>query len=53
MGLTKTQHFSSQQNRTAAIARALGHPARIAILEYLARRQICVCGDLVGELPLA
>jgi DNA-binding transcriptional ArsR family regulator len=53
MGLTKTQHFSSRQNRTAAIARALGHPARIAILEYLARRQICVCGDLVGELPLA
>ncbi len=53
MGITKTEHFTSRQNRIAAIARALGHPARVAILEHLVRPQTCVRGDLVDELPLA
>lgn len=35
MGATKTEHFTEQQNRMASIAKALGHPARIAIIEYL------------------
>ena|GEM_PF-1898394 len=34
-------------------AKALGHPARIEILEYLLAHQTCICGDLVDELPLA
>lgn len=53
MGLTKTQHFTSKQNQLAAYAKALAHPARIAILEYLVKHQTCICGDLVDELPLA
>jgi DNA-binding transcriptional ArsR family regulator len=53
MGVTKTENFTERQNRTAQIAKVLGHPARIAILEYLMRQQTCICGDLVDELPLA
>lgn len=37
----------------ASVAKALGHPARIAILEYLLKVQSCICNDLVIELPLA
>jgi len=37
----------------AALAKALGHPARVQILRILARRSSCVCGDIVDELPLA
>ena len=53
MGATKTDHFSAQQNELAMLAKALGHPARIAILEYLMRVDTCICGDIVNELPLA
>ncbi len=35
------------------MAKALGHPARIAIIETLIRRNACVCGDIVDELPLS
>ena len=38
--------------RLAAMAKALGHPARVAILRTLARRA-CVCGEIVEVLPLA
>ena len=37
----------------AALSKALGHPARVAILRILARRNACICGDIVEELPLA
>lgn len=37
----------------AALAKALGHPARVAILRHLLQRGECLCGDLVGILPLA
>lgn len=37
----------------AALAKALGHPARVQILRLLVRRSACVCGDIVDELPLA
>ncbi len=53
MGATKTEHFTEQQNRIASIAKALGHPARIAIIEYLMKVNECICGDIVNELPLA
>ncbi len=46
-------NYSSDQERTAAFARALGHPARIAIVEHLAQTRACVCGDIVDVLPLA
>jgi ArsR family transcriptional regulator len=37
----------------AALAKAVGHPARVQILRLLTRREACVCGDIVDELPLA
>ena len=53
MGATKTEHFTSKQNSIAQLTKALGHPARIAIIEYLLKVQTCICGDIVNELPLA
>ena len=53
MGLTKTEGFTKTQMDLAAMAKALGHPARIAILQFLAERKACVCGDIVDELPLS
>lgn len=49
----KKDLFSPQQNQIALLAKALGHPARIAILEYLLKVDACVCGDIVDELPLS
>ncbi len=37
----------------ARLAKALGHPARVAILRLLLRREACICGEIVKELPLA
>lgn len=53
MAITKSQQFNTAQNRTAELMKALGHPARVAILELLADRQTCICGDIAEELPLA
>jgi ArsR family transcriptional regulator len=53
MGLTKTEGFTKAQVELAAMTKALGHPARIAILQFLAARKACVCGDIVNELPLS
>lgn len=53
MGATKTAYFTSKQNQIATIAKALGHPARIAIIEHLLKVNACICGDIVNELPLA
>ena len=53
MGLSKTEEYTKTQNEIASLAKALGHPARIAILQYLAERKTCVCGDIVDELPLS
>lgn len=53
MGTTKTAHFSDAQNELATVAKALGHPARIAIIDYLSSVGTCICGDIVNELPLA
>ncbi len=53
MGATKTEHFTEKQNAIAVLLKALGHPARVAILEYLMKVETCICGDIVDELPLA
>lgn len=53
MGATKTEHFTDRQNDIAAIMKALGHPARVAIIDYLLAVDTCICGDIVAELPLA
>ncbi|MFV8353705.1 ArsR/SmtB family transcription factor [Flavobacterium sp. XS1P32] len=53
MGITKTECFTEEQNQLATLAKALGHPARIAIIQHLIKVNSCVCGDIVNELPLA
>lgn len=53
MGVTKTNLFSQSQNDLAQMAKALGHPARVAILEYLLKANTCINSDLVNELGLA
>jgi ArsR family transcriptional regulator len=44
---------SDADRELAALSKAVGHPARVRILRVLAHRTTCVCGDLVGALPLA
>ena len=53
MGASKTEHFTNKQNEMALLMKALGHPARIAIIDYLLKVNTCICGDIVNELPLA
>src|SRR4051812_30470587 len=53
MGLTKTEIFTDKQNRLAMMLKALGHPARIAIIQQIIKADSCICGDLVDELGLA
>jgi DNA-binding transcriptional ArsR family regulator len=53
MGLTKTTGFSKAEIELAELAKALAHPARIAILKHLIARKSCICGDIVDELPLS
>ena len=53
MGITKTEHFTDAQNEIATLIKALGHPARVAIVEYLMKVNTCICGDIVNELPLS
>ena len=50
MGASKTDHFSAEHNRMANLAKAMGHPARIAIIEYLLQTEGCICGDIVNVL---
>ncbi|MFK7900879.1 MAG: ArsR/SmtB family transcription factor [Cyclobacteriaceae bacterium] len=45
--------FTADQLEFAQLAKALAHPARIAIIDYLIKQKNCVCGDIVGQLPLA
>ncbi|MDF2515880.1 MAG: transcriptional regulator [Sphingobacterium sp.] len=53
MGLTKTEIFADEQNKLAVAFKVLGHPARIAILQYIIDKKACICNDLVDELGLA
>jgi len=53
MGATKTDEFTIKDNKIAKYAKALGHPARVAILQLLIKKKSCICGDIVDELPLS
>jgi len=53
MGLAKKEEFSVKDNRIAKYSKALAHPARVAILQLLIKKQSCICGDIVDELPLS
>lgn len=53
MAQHKKMEFPKAEYRLAELAKALSHPARIAILKLLADRNTCICGEIVDELPLA
>ena len=53
MGITRTDLYTDRQNELALWAKALGHPARIAIVEHLLAKNACITGDLVQEIGLA
>jgi len=53
MGASKSDSFSIEQNEMANMFKALSHPARVAIVEYLLSVNSCICGDIVEVLPLA
>lgn len=53
MATNKKEAFGQEEQELAELAKALAHPARIAILKELARRNTCICGEIVEVLPLA
>lgn len=53
MAISKASAFSAPHADLARMFKALGHPARVEILEVLARKGTCICGEIVDELPLA
>lgn len=53
MAVSKKTEFTTGEQQIAGIAKALSHPARIAILKALAKRGTCICGEIVEVLPLA
>jgi len=50
---TRPVEGAEADEELAALAKAVGHPARVQILRLLVRREACICGDIVDELPLA
>jgi DNA-binding transcriptional ArsR family regulator len=53
MGISRTEEFKLKDIRIARYAKALAHPARIAILNVLIKKKSCMCGNIVDELPLS
>jgi DNA-binding transcriptional ArsR family regulator len=53
MGVTRSEIFTKDQNQISAMAKSLGHPARVAILQHLTKQHACICSDLVDVVGLA
>ena len=53
MAVAKTEEFTKTDIWLADVAKALSHPARIRILKILTEMNVCMCGDIVEQLPLA
>jgi DNA-binding transcriptional ArsR family regulator len=53
MGAIKKNVYQAEELKLASLSKAIGHPARIQILSILLKRDTCVCGDIVDELPLS
>ncbi len=51
--MTKVELFEKELQDTAALFKVLAHPARLAILRYLAEAKVCISGDISEELPLS
>ena len=52
MAYTKSELFSPELQKCSTLFKALAHPARLAILKYLADTKTCITGDLADEIPL-
>jgi len=50
---TKADHFATDLNELATQAKALAHPARLQILQVIAQKERCICGEIVDDVPLA
>lgn len=53
MAASKQNNFTEGEIILAEFAKAIAHPARIAILKILAARRSCICGEIVNQLPLS
>ncbi|MDA7501657.1 metalloregulator ArsR/SmtB family transcription factor [Chitinophagales bacterium] len=53
MGLTKSEKFTDEQNRIAALAKVIAHPARVAIIQHLLNEKSCICGEIVDKIGLS
>jgi len=53
MTYAKTAAFTEEQQHLSRVAKALAHPARVAIIQLLASKQTCISGDIAAELPLS
>jgi DNA-binding transcriptional ArsR family regulator len=53
MTYAKVDLFDVELQKLAELAKILSHPARLAILKYLAETRVCISGDISNELPLS
>ena len=53
MATNKKDEFNKKENELADFANAISHPARVSILKEIAKRERCICGEIVDVLPLA
>jgi len=53
MATTKFSEFNIKEQKIAEVCKALAHPARIAIINFLIKKKECICSDIVNELPLS
>ena len=53
MAFNKKELFTTKEQELADFAKAMSHPARIAIMKIIAQKNECICGEIVDELPLA
>lgn len=53
MALNKKQEFRKNDISLSEFAKAISHPARVAILKEIAKSDMCICGEIVDVIPLA
>jgi len=53
MGASKTRGYTEEQIAISVLLKAMGHPARVAIIDFLLKQKACICKDIVDELPLS
>ena len=51
--MSEKKEYTEKQEKLARFAKALGHPARVAVMQFLAKQEECYFGDIHEELPIA